>query len=174
MWAYNVNTYSDGVTSTSVTLSYDGGQVAFIESSPTHGSVLHILKWSSSDGSSITAPITPNEVAGAPTDWAACGGANHACIWSVPFANDNIGGIRHGESRTDSNSAPYYDFDTDIIYVGTDTANIHQFTGIFGVFGGVPVETITGNWPIYMNTNVNPALTGPIEDAASGAFSLPT
>ncbi len=63
MWAYNVTTcFAEdgvtplGVTSTSVTLSFDGSQVAFIESSAMCGSVLHILKWSATDGGTIAVP----------------------------------------------------------------------------------------------------------------------
>jgi hypothetical protein len=167
MWAYNVNSWPDGVTNTSVTLSYDGGQVAFIESSPSHGSVLHILKWSTIDGGTIATPVTASDVTGAPSDWANCGGTNHGCIWNVFFSNDNIGGTPGAATATDTNSAPYYDYETDSLYVGTDTANIHKFTNVFRVFGMDPGEA-GAPWPIYMNTTANPPLTGPIEDAASG------
>ena len=93
-------------------------------------------------------------------------------MWSIPFTNDTIAGVIGAGPAADSNSAPYYDFSTDTLYVGTDKANIHQFTGIFGTLGGTPAETVTVSghvgWPVYMNPSSNPALTGPIEDEASG------
>jgi len=187
MWAYNIAS-NGGTTSTSVTLSEDGSQVAVVENSSTLGSVLHIVKWHAGDGS-ITAPMTlPNTSHDATYEWTAwansCGGTNPSCIWNVPFNLDlnysstHVGGDarRANEIRPDykkyvpagdTNSAPYYDYDNDLLYVGTDTANVHQFNGVFGTLGGTPAESYAP-WPIYMNTTANPALTGPIEDDASG------
>src|ERR1700680_1121940 len=56
-WAYNVTTLSGGKVTTSPTLSIDGTQVAFVESSGT-ASVLHVLKWLDANGT-VTAPVTP-------------------------------------------------------------------------------------------------------------------
>ena len=186
MWAYDVSSNLTGVTSTSVALSEDGTQVVFIESSPTSGSVLHVLKWSTLDGGTITSPVPANDVTGVPPDYWVnnCGGANGGCMWSVPFSDDYVynssggGDVRPAfhvrsdalilQRASDSNSAPYYDYDADILYVGTDKANIHQFVNVFnGGLNFLPTES-TGRWPMYMNTTSNPALTGPIEDAASG------
>jgi hypothetical protein len=198
MWAYNVNEYSDGVTTTSVTLSEDGSQVAFIENA-LEGAVLHIVKWHAGDGS-VIAPVTlwpARDVTGHPATWANnCGGTYPACMWSVPFSTDwtystSSGGdvsrqrpgafsrkpspdyIVAGSIPTDTYSAPYYDYFTDIIYVGTDTANVHQFINIFN--GGAttgPSENASGDgysgWPVYVNQTATPNLTGPIEDDASG------
>ncbi len=57
LFAYTINQWSDGVTSTSPVLSLDGTQVAVVESSVLHGSVLHIIKWSANDGGTIAAPM---------------------------------------------------------------------------------------------------------------------
>jgi len=184
MFAYDVTTNS-GITSTSVTLSEDGTQIAVVENSVS-GGVLHIVKWFAGDGA-IGSPVvlrTTNDVTGNVAAWdsAACGGT-HSCMWDVPFANDFVydpaipGLVR--QTATDTNSAPYYDYDTDFLYVGTDSANIHQFANVFNGGSVVPTavgpsETTTGNglvgWPLFMNTTANPppALTGPIEDAYSG------
>jgi hypothetical protein len=204
MWAYNISEYSDGVTSTSVTLSSDGTQVAVVESSPRHGSVLHIVKWHAGDGT-IAAPVQlweADDWTGDPEDWANnCGGAGKlgACMWSVPFAHDYVccsgGTFRVAqevgedfqvspdallqEKATDSNSAPYYDYSTDVVYVGTDSSNVHKFVNVFnGGAAAGPSETVTGNgstgWPVFMNTVANPALTGAIEDDSSGRIFVAT
>jgi hypothetical protein len=198
MWAYTINAYTTGVTSTSVTLSLDGTQVAVVESSPTQGSVLHIVKWSLNDGGTIAAPFPLyeyNDWTGDTNDWFNnCGGngVNGGCSWTVFFAPDEIytlgnpgdvkkaGRIRPNDyfsqhPASDTNSAPYYDYFNDIIYVGTDQANLHQFINVFNgatlaIPKGPSESTLASGtvWPIYMNTTTNPALTGPIEDAASG------
>jgi len=185
-WAFDVAPYG-GVTSTSPVLSLDGKQVAFVESAAT-GSVLHILKWRAGTGT-IAAPASPSQSTGAPSDWAACPGS-YGCLWSIPFTQDYIGhrgtnpdvatnsvGAK-GRPRpnnyttrataTDSNSAPYYDYDTDILFVGTDSANIHEFTNVFQRFSNAQPTENTATWPVYMNSTANPALTGPIEDSYSG------
>lgn len=187
MWAYYATT-NGGVTSTSPVLSYEGTQVAFVESSAS-GSVLHIIKWKKGQGT-IASPIYASQVTGAPSDWTACPTYYGGCEWNVPFAQDYIGhtGINpdvtvnaagaDGRPRpdnyttqapaTDSNSAPYYDYDTDILYVGTDTANLHEFTNVFQHYSTAQPSENTATWPVYMNTTANPALTGPVEDSFSG------
>jgi hypothetical protein len=191
MWAYNVTEYSDGVTSTSPVLSLDGTQVAVVESSALHGSVLHVIKWVAGQGT-IAEPVQLwadfDDWTGDAEDWATNCGPNSlygVCMWSATFYKDFIG---HGGSEpdvkshsvrpdyyttrsnaTDTNSAPYYDYFNDVIYVGTDTANLHEFGYVFNggtAFG--PTESTFGTYPIIMNTTANPPLTGPIEDAASG------
>jgi hypothetical protein len=183
LWVYNVAT-NYGITSTSVTLTMDGTQVAFVESA-IGGSVLHVLKWRAGDGT-IDNPAYPNDVTGDLDAWAACTGANAGCMWDVPFSNDAVyetGDVRvksdskvranviQYKNAKDTNSAPYYDYDTDYLYVGTDKANIHQFANVFDGLNAVaptgPSES-GGLWPIFMNTTANPGLSGPIEDAASG------
>jgi hypothetical protein len=178
MWAYNVAT-NGGTTSTSVTLSLDGTQVAFVESSAS-GSILHILKWGTRDGGTVAAPATPATATGNLTMWATCGGDNPGCMWSVPFVKDTYeqSGVHKHAFATDSNSAPYYDYDTDILYVGTDDANIHQFVNVFDGLSASPKQVgpseSGGLWPVYMDTNANPQLTGPIEDSYSGRIFVST
>lgn len=178
MWAYNVAT-NGGVTSTSVTLSLDGSQVAFVESSAS-GSILHILKWSTRDGGSVAAPVTPGNATGNLAMWATCGGANPGCMWNVPFVKDtyeDYSAPKH-TFATDSYSAPYYDYDTDIVYVGTDDANIHKFVNVFDGLSALPTRVgpseSGGLWPVYMDTNANPELTGPVEDSYSGRIFVST
>jgi hypothetical protein len=157
MWAYNVAT-NGGVTSTSVTLSYDGTQVAFVESSST-GSVLHILKWEAGQGS-LGSPASPQAVTGAPSDWTNCGGSNAGCIWNVPFAADPTGTA----TPTDSNSSPFYDYFNDFVYVGDDNGYIHKFVNVLNALPAAAPSEAAGNWPIWMDPTSHPAQTGPILD----------
>ncbi len=102
--------------------------------------------------------------------------AGTACEWEVNFAPDpystftfpSPGG--HAVNATDSNSAPYYDYDNDILYVGDDNGYIHQFINVLnGASQPTPVapSEATGNWPIWMDTSAFPQQTGPIYDSIS-------
>jgi hypothetical protein len=74
-------------------------------------------------------------------------------------------------NATDSNSAPYYDIDNDVLYVGDDNGYIHEF---INVLNGASLSTplapseANGHWPILMDTTSHPAQTGPIYDSTSG------
>ena len=48
-------------------------------------------------------------------------------------------------AHNDTNSAPYYDYTGDAIYVGDDNGTVHKFTPIFN--GGTPAEITTSPWP---------------------------
>jgi len=162
LWAYDTATTlaADGVTSTSVTLSEDGSTIIFVESSHTNGSVLHILKPHAGDGVAVDgtpAPIAPTIVT-TTAGWGACAG----CMWNLNFTADPT-----GTHPTDSNSAPFYDYDTDILYVGDDNGYIHEFINVLNG-GATPPTEAGGNWPIFMNASANTPLTGPIFDSASG------
>ena len=65
-------------------------------------------------------------------------------------------------SPNDTFSAPFYDYAGDTLYVGDDSGNLHQFTGIFN---GTPAETTT-NWPVTLNGAFK--VTSPVFDLASG------
>ncbi len=65
-------------------------------------------------------------------------------------------------SPSDTFSAPYYDYADDELYVGDDSGNLHQFTG---VFNGTPAETTT-SWPVTLNASFK--VTSPVYDLTSG------
>jgi hypothetical protein len=71
---------------------------------------------------------------------------------TVPFTN----------GKNDTLSAPFYDFagSDDVLYVGDDSGNLHQFTG---VFIGNPAES--GNPWVNLGTN---KLSSPVYDSNSG------
>jgi hypothetical protein len=74
-------------------------------------------------------------------------------MFTIPFAN----------GKNDTLSAPFYDFfaSDDVLYVGDDSGNLHQFTG---VFVGNPAES-TSPWPKNLGTN---KLSSPVYDSNSG------
>jgi len=76
--------------------------------------------------------------------------------------------IAFGNGKNVTYSAPFYYYDGDIIYVGDDSGNLHQFTG---VFHGVPAET-GSPWPVSLSTTK--ALAPPVFDETSGSFSWAT
>lgn len=160
-WAYNTG----GTISTSVTLSADGTQVAFVQT-PSSGNVqLVVLKWKASTGT-VAAPVAPASVTAA--NYRTC---TAPCMTTLTFVKGlSVGGTI---TVTDTNSSPYYDFsggaDKDTLYVGDDTGYLHQFTG---VFSGTPTETDnaaagppTTGWPSRAATA---PLSSPVFDAVSG------
>ena len=156
-WAYRVTTAGNPVTS--VVLSGDGTQVAFVESrtNVNGGSILHILKWKPGAGltvqGTVAAPALPDTtmLAGQAWNTTNCPAAN-SCIVNVTFSG----------ARPDTNSAPFYDYAHDVIYVGDDNGSVHKFTG---VFLGTPTED-GAPWPI--SVEAGSILTGPIYDSVSG------
>jgi hypothetical protein len=155
-WAYFTGT---GAALTSTVISGDGTKIAFIEN-PTPGAaaVLRILAWHASQGTPAAA-YTPdkeytNTTAGAVlnTAWNATNcPAVGSCLISVAFQNGN----------QDIISAPFYDYDSDTLYVGDASGTLHKFTG---VFNETPGEVTTGGWPISVSGNV---LTSPVYDSGT-------
>jgi hypothetical protein len=146
-WAYFTGT---GTAVTSVVLSRDGSKVAFVENVGATAN-LRILKWKAGQGTGAGYPAAVDQnISGA--NWSTCTAGN-SCIASVPFRIP---------AATDTRSAPFYDYATDIMYVGDNIGRIHKFTG---VFSGTPAE-VTTNWPITVNAGT--ILTGPVYDGLSG------
>jgi hypothetical protein len=149
-WAYNTG----GTISTSVTLSGDGTQVAFVQA---QGGVatLVLLKWSASTTETAVLPLTLTAVT--PANYRAC---NAPCMTTITFS---------GTTPTDTYSSPYYDFThgSDTLYVGDDTGYLHQFTG---VFAGTPAEAGTP-WPTQVATV---PLSSPVFDSTTGNVFVTT
>ncbi len=154
-WAYYSGT---GKALTSPILSGDGTKVAYVENPTAGAAILRIIRWKSGQGTPAAA-ATPDHVfgnaqvgAGGNTAWTGCT-AGASCMISVPFQN----------GKQDTNSAPfyvYYNTNADTLFVGDNSGNLHQFTG---VFNGTPAE-VTTNWPVAVSTN---ALTSPVYDTGT-------
>ncbi|HEX4076045.1 MAG TPA: hypothetical protein VHX49_11650, partial [Candidatus Acidoferrales bacterium] len=147
-WAYNTGT--GAVANLSPTLSLDGTQVAFIQVSSGGVASLVVLKMANSGGAR-----------NAPTFGSGSGSvtaANYRACTAPCFTAIALNG-----NPNDAASAPFYNYDTDNLYVGDSSGKVHLFTG---VFSGTPAETTT-NWPVTASTNTPATLTSPIYDSGS-------
>jgi hypothetical protein len=163
-WAYNTNftaagAASNGTVATSPIFSSDGSMLAFVETrtAANGGSILHLLKWKSAEGTAIGAAASPTIA----TSWTADGAAGHC-----PVSGGCMISIAFNGAQSDTGSSPYYDYARDAIYVGDDNGVLHKFINAFGLTGTTPSEVTTGNWPITVQTGT--ILTSPTLDTVSG------
>jgi hypothetical protein len=147
-WAYNT---ADAATTqsvdTSVVLSSDGTQAAFVQATATGAAQLVVLKWHALDGT-IILPYNLS-TSTAPASYRVC---TAPCRTSITFSGSN--------TNVDI-SSPFYDYANDVIYVGDNGGVLHKFTG---VFNGTPAE-VTSGWPITVASGS--ILTGPVFDYSS-------
>jgi hypothetical protein len=131
-------------------LSLDGARVAFVETrtAANGGAILHVLKWKAGQGT-VAAPAVPTQVV---TDWSTCAAGN-SCIVNLTFDG----------GQADTNSAPFYDYSSDAMYVGDDAGVLHKFAP---VLTGVPAEVVGGGWPVTVHSGL--VLSSPVFDAGSG------
>ena len=153
-WSYFTGTGTGaGTAVTSVILSGDGKKVAFVENVGSQA-YLRILKWKAGQGTGAGSPAVPDTTLAPATTWTAGCPAANSCLSSIAFNN----------AATDTRSAPFYDYNTDTLYVGDDAGIMHKFTPVF-FDSGAPTEVTTGNWPITVNAGK--ILTGPVYDGVS-------
>ncbi len=147
-WAYNTG----GTVVTAPALSFDGSQIAFVQTEGT-ASYLVLLKWKASNGT-ITAPIAPtSETAAAYTTCTA------PCMTSIEFNGATL----------DTNSFPFYDYSgSDLLFAGDNTGHLHEFQHVFnGTASTPPAELVTaGHWPATVST-AGLALSTPVYDPTS-------
>ena len=138
-WQYETT----GIVQTSVALSSDGTQIAFVETyssaSATTNAQLVLLKMGTSSALTVPSHAT---AAGYRSCTAPC---------MTTFAL----------KANDTSSSPFIDYSDDIAYVGDASGNLYKFTG---VFNGTPAEVVTSPWPIAASTK---ALTSPVYDTSS-------
>jgi hypothetical protein len=146
-WAYNTG----GAVVTSVLLSLDGSQVAFVQTSTvTPMAELVLVKWKvSSSGATSTSPDPINIVTAG--QYATC---TLPCMTTVAFSG----------APNDTNSSPFYDYAHDALYVGDDNGSLHKFQPVFT--SGIPAE-VGSPWPVSVASGLK--LTSPVFDNASGS-----
>lgn len=139
LFSYFVGT---GTVQTSPVLGPSVGQVAYVESI-SGGSKFHVLKGAGTGASNgtIVAPVGP-------------GTGNTASDVAVTLS----GGV------SVTRSSPFYDYSSDVAYVGDDGGKLHKFTP---VFNAAPAEVIAGGWPVTVSTQVGKILTDPVHDGTS-------
>jgi hypothetical protein len=155
-WAYNTNPAGDttGTTLTSAAVSLDGTKVAFVESrtNANGGAILHILNWKPGGQGLIGTPAVPDTILTAGQNWTTNCPAGNSCVSNIILSG----------AQPDTNSAPFVDYSSDVIYVGDNNGVLHKITG---VFLGAPAEVVTGGWPVTVHTGS--VLTGPVFDSTS-------
>jgi hypothetical protein len=155
-WAFNTG----GTVVTSVTLSLDGSQVAFVQNNAAgNAATLVLLKWAAGSGT-IASPDTLTAVTNAayPTCTA-------PCMTTIAFSLD-----AGASTKGDALSSPFYDYTGDVLYVGDGNGYLHKFTSVFLATGtAFPAETISSGaniWPALTSTGF--PLTDPVYDQDTG------
>lgn len=139
-WAYDTG----GQVTTSPIISFDGTQVAFTQTSGGVSSLV-LLKWAPFTGI-VQTPVPLTSVPAA--TYASCPALTVPCMTVF-----SLGSL-------DTDSSVYYDYGSDIAWVGDDSGKLHEFTGLFK---GTPAEA-TAPWPVAVGT----ALSSPVHDDLSG------
>ena len=153
-WAYHATTTAAGVITTSPVLSYDGTKIIYVESGGTAGPYLHVLAWNSADGGTVAASKAPAHVLAAGTGVSGCT-AGASCLVSI---------LLNATTETVTNSSPFYDYNTDTVYVGDDAGNLYKVTPV--IASGTPVVSklnIVATGGVH-----DQVMTGPVYDPNSG------
>jgi hypothetical protein len=161
-WAYNTTASGilSGTVSTSVVLSGDGSQLAFMDTPSSGSASLVILKWVQGEGTASNHPDPPDHAYAAPVYLAGLANAYALCRAT---ASSCMLGWHISGGYNDATSSPFYDYDNDVLYVGDAHGQIHKFTG---VFEGTPAE-VTTNWPVVLQS-ASDQVTSVVYDGVSG------
>jgi hypothetical protein len=151
--AFAYNTTTGDTVATSVAFDLTGDQIAFISTNGGHA-YLNVLRFETSSGNG-TAYATPVTLTASTTASAftTCKQGSGACLYRLEFAN----------AATDTNSSPYYDYSSDRLWVGDNSGNVHEFTG---VFNGSVAES--GN--PWGTTGAATVLTSPVYDGSTYVY----
>jgi hypothetical protein len=145
MWAYNTGT---GNVVTSPVLSLDGKEIMYVETKAS-GAVLHILRWKAGEGT-LGAPVAPTNVVGG---FDLCPVNTESCDARITLL---------GPTQV-ANSAPFYDYSRDTLYVGDNNGKLHKFSG---VLLGTSAEA-AAPWPLALAASTV-TLSSPVLDWGSG------
>jgi hypothetical protein len=144
-WAYNTG----GAVVTSVVLSADGSQIAFVQTTGGIAS-LALVKWKAST-SIATTSTNPDAISTVTaSQYPTC---TAPCMVTLAFSG----------AANDTNSSPFYDYSSDTLYVGDDNGSLHKFQPVFRL--GVPAE-LGSPWPVSLASGLQ--LTSPVLDGVSG------
>lgn len=145
-WSYNTG----GTVVTSVVLSFDGSQIAFVQTA-NGGTIanLVLLKWkpTATNATSTTPDSIPVVTA---SQYPTC---TTPCMVALPFTG----------GANDTNSSPFYDYGNDVLYTGDDNGALHKFHPVFTM--GAPAE-VGSPWPVLLASGLK--LTSPVFDGVGG------
>jgi len=148
-WAYNTG----GTVTTSPVFSRDGTQVAFVQTDGAGHGNLVLLRWAASATDTIGSPTTLTRLPNSSYP-----GCTAPCM-TTGLLPDGVGTL-----DSDTNSSVFYDYSSDIAYVGDDAGWLHKITP---VFNGIPAEVRSAGWPVQLNPIAPTALNSPVHDFAS-------
>ena len=152
-------TTGPGTAVTAPVLSLDGTKIALVETI-AGGATLRLVKFANGEGSwdmgSTAWTVGTPATAALWTDGVCSGAAS--CMISVPL----------GLSGEDNQSAPFYDYINDVLYVGDNDGFLHKFTNVFGTVNSAiaPAEQTTAGWPATLAPGNQ--VMSPVYDSASG------
>jgi hypothetical protein len=155
MWAYDASTAAaNSPMLGSPILSQDGTKVAFIESATT-GAILHVLRWKSGDGGTNlgATPVAPTTSTSTGSTYTTCLGGTTSCMFNLTLGTNN-----------NTNSPPFYNYATDMLYVGDNGGRLWKVTG---VFHGTPTIA-AAPWNAGVLVDSGATLTGPVYDSGTG------
>jgi hypothetical protein len=157
-FAYNTAN-NGGQIRTSPTLSTNGAEVAFVES--TGGaSYFHVL-------------VLPNPIPTPPSQVGTVRSPQTPTSCTTPTTPGCMTTLTIESAATNSNSSQWVDYNTDTAYVGADNGVLYKIAPVFG--GGAPaLVSDPSNWPVTVSaaTQTNKVLTDPVVDARSGSIFL--
>jgi len=145
-WAFNTG----GQVLTSPTISVDGTQVAFVQTTAGIGNLV-LLKWAAGGTVGSPAPLTA-------VSNAAYRGCAAPCMTTITLRG---GGV----SNDDKTSSVFPDYSHDTIWVGDAFGWLHKITGVFNT---TPTVVTTGGFPVQVYPANPTALTSPVYDTGSG------
>ena len=145
-WAYDTGGTITGAPS----FSYDGSQMAFIQTTAGVASLVLLRLPSAPPGTgTLATPISLPALS--PTAYATC---SAPCMTTIALSGN----------PTDSLSNPWIEYNSDTLYVGDDSGQLHQFANVFRGTATTPAaETVTG-WPVTLVGS----LGSPVFDTGTG------
>ncbi len=148
--AFAYNTTTGDTVASSVVFDFTGDQIAFVSTNGSHA-YMNVLRFktSSGNGTAYGSPVSPGTISTTGSGYTTCKAGAGSCLYRVEFANH----------ANDTNSSPYYDYTGDQLWVGDNSGNIHEFTG---VFNGTVAES--GN--PWATTSSGAILTSPVSDGS--------
>jgi hypothetical protein len=146
-WAFNTG----GQILTAPVLSFNGSQVAFVQTNGASTANVVLLKWSAAG--TISSPATPSSVSNA--SYRTCVAP---CMTTITLR-------RSGSTGTvldDRISSAFVDYNKDFLWVGSTLSYLHKITGVFKGTPGLGV-----GFPKQVNPGNPNDLSSPVYDFAS-------
>jgi hypothetical protein len=147
LWAYNTG----GQILTAPVISFDGTQVAFVQTNGITAGTVVLLKWTAQG--TVTAPATAPSVSNS---------LYRACVAPCMTTIDLRTAGATGAQLDDRTSSAFPDYNKDVLWIGSTSGYLHKITG---VFKGTP--GIGAGFPKQVNPGNPTTLSGPVYDFAT-------